>query len=330
MEHRLVAVLASLLLTWPTAAGATRAVLAWLRHKRILDHPNERSSHSQPTPRGAGLAVVPVILAAWLALGLAGWARPGLWPVMAGAAALLLLSWRDDRGGLPASLRLALHLLAAVLGIAGLPADHLVCQGLLPFWLDRAVALLAWTWFINLYNFMDGIDGISGVETAALGLGLALLGLPAGGPEGSALAAAVAGGGLGFLVWNWHPARIFLGDSGSVPLGYLLGWLLLAAAADGHWAAALILPAYYLADASLTLVKRAVQGEPLWQAHRQHFYQRAVQGGASHAKVARLVAGADLCLIGIAWLAESRPLVALPIALLVVAGLLAWLFRLGR
>jgi UDP-N-acetylmuramyl pentapeptide phosphotransferase/UDP-N-acetylglucosamine-1-phosphate transferase len=329
MESPSSAVLVAFLLTGPVTVAATRAALAWLRHKQILDHPNERSSHSLPTPRGGGLAVTPVVLLAWAALGLAGQGRPGL-PVVLGAGAVLLaLSWQDDRGGLPAGLRLLAHLLAAAAGLAAMPADQLVFQGLLPWWLDRTVAVLAWTWFINLYNFMDGIDGITGVETATLGLGLAVLGL-ASGTAGPALGAAVAAAGLGFLVWNWPPARVFLGDAGSVPLGFMLGWLLLSTAAEGHWAAALILPGVYLADATLTLLRRAARGERIWQAHRQHFYQQAVQGGASHARVALLVLAADLGLVGLALVSPAHPWPALAAAALLVAALLTWLARLGR
>ena len=307
------------LATLAATVAATRAVLGWLRRRRILDHPNERSSHRLPTPRGGGLAVTPVILLAWAGLAAAGHGMPGQTPAMLGAAGLLALSWRDDRGHLPAGLRLCLHLAAGGLGLAGLGHDQLVFQGLLSWPADRLAALLAWVWFTNLYNFMDGIDGITGVETAAIGLGLALLPGFAGAPQ----AVAVAAAGLGFLAWNWHPARIFLGDAGSVPLGYLLGWLLLSAAADGHWAAALILPAYYLADATLTLAARAWRRERVWQAHRRHFYQRAVSGGASHARVAGLILAADLPLMVLALAAEGDPWTALAAAAAVVAGLLA-------
>jgi UDP-N-acetylmuramyl pentapeptide phosphotransferase/UDP-N-acetylglucosamine-1-phosphate transferase len=319
MAPALVAFLATL----PATVLATRLILAWLRRKRFLDHPNERSSHSAPTPRGGGLAVTPVVLAAWLALAAAGRGMPGQGTAIVAAAGLMLLSWRDDRGGVAVALRFAAHFAAVLLGLTALPADGLVLQGLVPWWLDRVVAALAWTWFLNLYNFMDGIDGITGVETACLGLGLAAVG--GGAPEAAAIAAA----GLGFLVWNWHPARIFLGDSGSVPLGFLLGWLLLTAAAQGHWAAAAILPSYYLTDASLTLARRVFRGERFWQAHRQHFYQRAVQGGASHARVVRLILVADLALIGLAVTAERQPWPALGAAALVVAVLLTGLARLA-
>jgi UDP-N-acetylmuramyl pentapeptide phosphotransferase/UDP-N-acetylglucosamine-1-phosphate transferase len=321
----------SFLLCFAASAVGTRLALAWLRHRQILDHPNDRSSHSQPTPRGGGLAVVPVILAAWAGLAWQDATPPGAWVVIVATAGLFALSWLDDTRGLPAGLRFAAHLAAAAAGLVWLPADQLVFQGALPWWADRAAAGLCWVWFVNLYNFMDGIDGITGVETAALGGGLALLSLllPDLAPAGPA-AAAVAAAGLGFLVWNWHPAKIFLGDSGSVPLGYLLGWLLLGAAGRGHWAAALILPGYYLADATLTLVRRAAQGHNLFAAHRQHLYQRAVQGGTSHAQVVRLILAGDLVLVGLACAARFHALWALAGAGLAVLALLAGLARLGR
>ena len=300
------------------SAGAVRLVLGWLRRRQILDHPNERSSHSRPTPRGGGLAVTPVILAGWLIADLTGAALSGQPIVMIGALALLLLSWRDDRVGLPARTRLLVHLLAVLAGLFALPAQQPIFQGLLPFWADRAAAALLWLWFLNLYNFMDGIDGITGIETLCLSAGLILLNLA------PVPAAVTAGAAAGFLIWNWHPARIFLGDSGSVPLGYLLAWLLLRLAGEGHWRAALILPAYYLADATITLGKRAWRREKVWQAHRQHFYQQAVRGGASHRQVAILILLADIVLIA----AATRE--ALAAALLVTAALLWTLTRISQ
>ena len=117
----------------------------------------------------------------------------------------------------------------------------------------------------------------------------------------AALAATIAAAALGFLPWNWAPARIFLGDVGSVPLGFLLGFLLLGVAASGHWKIALILPLYFLADATITLLRRLALGERVWQPHRRHFYQQAVTRGLGHAAVVRRVIGANLLLIGCGW-----------------------------
>jgi UDP-N-acetylmuramyl pentapeptide phosphotransferase/UDP-N-acetylglucosamine-1-phosphate transferase len=302
----------------------------WLARRAILDQPVQRSSHSVPVPRGGGLAVVPVVVAAWLLLALLAAAPPPAAGIAGLALALALLSWRDDVSGLPAALRLAAHAAAVAVGLALLPEGR-VFQGLLPPVLDSAAAALLWLWFINLFNFMDGIDGITGIETVTLGLGIAATALLTGLPDGStALALCLSAGALAFLRWNWHPARLFLGDSGSVPLGFLLGWLLLALAARGLWAPALILPLYYLADASLTLAFRLARGERIWQAHRQHFYQRALGPDRDHAKVARLVLAGDAALLLLALAATSWPAPALAGAVLTVAAMLALLERRAR
>lgn len=253
--------------------AGTGLLVLLLRRAQILDHPNERSSHSRPTPKGGGLLLMPLVIAAW-----SWWAlqegQPELWPLLAAAAALCLLSWRDDLKSLPAVLRLGAQGLAVALGLYLLEPQGSVTQGLLPAPLDLAFAWLAWLWFVNLFNFMDGIDGIAGVEALSIALGLAVIwiaDLALGEGYALLLAAAV----LGFLPWNWAPARLFLGDAGSVPLGYLLGYLLVLAAYQGYWAAALILPAYYWADATFTLLRRLARGEKVWQAHRSHWYQRA-------------------------------------------------------
>lgn len=311
--------------------AATGPLLGWLERRAILDRPVERSAHSVPVPRGGGLVLVPALLAAWLVLALLGAAPPGAAPVAVIAASLALLSWFDDLRGLPAGLRLVCHTAAALAGLAFLPQGA-VFQGLLPPLLDGAATALLWVWFVNLYNFMDGIDGITGVETISLGVGMPLAAAAAGlGDSGTAaLALSAAAGALAFLRWNWHPAKLFLGDVGSVALGYLLGFLLLALARRGLWAPALILPLYYLADASLTLARRLLRGERIWEAHRSHFYQRAVAADGDHAAVARLVLAGDAALILCALFAAARPLPALLLACLVVAAMLALLQRRAR
>lgn len=307
------------------SALATGALRTQLQQRSILDLPNERSSHRRPTPRGGGLAVVPIILVAWaLYAGVPITAEMAV--VIPGAAALALLSWIDDLRSLPASLRLIGQ--TAVVAVALFLLDGLgpIFQGLLPPLLDKIVAAVAWIWFINLFNFMDGIDGISGIEAISIGGGLAALALmtPAVVPEpwyGLAIAAAM----LGFLIWNWHPARIFLGDVGSVPIGFLLGFLLLTAAANGYWASALILPLYYLADATLTLLRRAARGEKVWRAHREHFYQKSVQGGRSHAVTCGAILTANLMLVALALTATTAPALSLIGAAAVVVLLLFWM-----
>ena len=286
----------------------TQAILPFLRARTIFDHPNERSSHDTPTPKGGGLALMAVVLAVWVATGLylessafLTWFLPGV------ALALAGLSWADDLHELSPITRLIAQIIAVTIILLLRPTSETFFQGLLHHNLDALLAGIIWVWFINLFNFMDGIDGITGIKTIIIGVGVALIGNGAEAMLGGILAAAAAG----FLKWNWHPAKVFMGDVGSIPLGFLLGWLLLNIAGDGHWAAAIILPLYYLIDATITLIRRTLKGENLWHAHRQHFYQQAVQRGLSHAKVSSMVFFLGALLVALAWLAEHGwPLIA--------------------
>ena len=199
-----------------------------------------------------------------------------------------------------------------------------VFQGFLPGVMDTVAAAVLWMWFVNLFNFMDGVDGIAGTETASVCFGLVFVAAIVGSDGGPAiLSAIVVGAAVGFLWWNRPPARIFLGDVGSVPLGFLLGWLLLDAAARGEWAAALILPLYYLADATLTLLRRLLRGARVWEAHREHFYQQAVRDGRGHGAVLIAVCLVNIILVVLAAAATAGwPGPALIAAAVVVAGLL--------
>lgn len=297
-------------------AGGAAFLVAWLgtglaRHfflrHAILDHPNPRSSHSRPTPTGGGVGVMAALLPVW---GAGAYFFPsavaGGWPLFAAALLLAAVSWVDDLRGLSPAIRLLFQGAAVAFVLITLPEEFRIFQGVLPPLVDRIAAGLLWIWFLNLFNFMDGIDGMTGVETASLGLGVALVASLANLAPGFAYyGIAAAGAALGFLVWNWPPAKIFLGDVGSVTLGFLLGWLLLSLAAAGHWAAAVILPLYYLMDSTTTLVRRLLRGERIWEAHASHFYQLATRRGLGHGSVVRIVLAGNLGLIGLALLAAS-------------------------
>jgi UDP-N-acetylmuramyl pentapeptide phosphotransferase/UDP-N-acetylglucosamine-1-phosphate transferase len=221
------------------------------------------------------------------------------------------------------AIRLAAQALAVALCLASLPLEARVLPAV-PALAERLALGLAWMWFINLFNFMDGIDGLAGSETIAVALGY-LLAMTVAGLDGPLwqLALIVAAAAAGYLAWNWHPARVFMGDAGSIPLGFLLGWLMLDLALRGHWTAAVILPLYFAADATLTLAKRGLRRERLWKAHREHFYQRAVLGGATPPGVVLRVAAANAALVVLALASIHYPLSALAAAVAVVAVLLA-------
>ncbi len=262
---------------------------------------------------------------AWLGVSAAGWISSAIIAVTIAAALLAIVCWIDDLQGLAPATRLSAQAAAVAIGLLALPEP---ANGLW-VWLGPAVYYVAvgfmWLWWINLFNFMDGIDGIAGGEAAAIGGGLLLLAVFGEGADFSValLSAAVLGASLGFLVWNWSPARIFLGDVGSVPLGYLSGFLLIGLAGAGRWKVAVILPLYFLADATITLGRRLLRGERVWEAHRQHFYQQAIIRGLGHAAVVRRVIAANVLLIACGWAAENGwGAFALPAATVITAMLL--------
>lgn len=301
------------------------ARLEKILHKRaIFDIPNARSSHKIPTPRGCGWAIVAVLLPALLgACGLIDGSFHHV-PLIVALTLLVAISWADDCGGVSAAKRLGLHLVAACLGCLCFAPDQLLFGGALPFALDRLFTVLGWAWFINLYNFMDGIDGITGVQTVSVATGTCLVMTWCGiiDPFLSFTTLVLTGVSLGFLGLNWHPAKIFLGDIGSVPLGFVVGFGLIVIAMHGHPLPAVILPLYYLADSGITIAKRALRGEKIWQPHRQHFYQKAALGAGRHDTISLWVAAANCVLIMAAIVSINRPWLGLALAIVTVAVLL--------
>jgi UDP-GlcNAc:undecaprenyl-phosphate/decaprenyl-phosphate GlcNAc-1-phosphate transferase len=253
--------------------------LAWLlRHGRLpMDHPNERSLHVTPTPRIGGLGVMAGagVATAWLAAN--GSLQPVL-PVVLAAFALAAVSVLDDIHGLPVALRFLAHFIAAVacllaLGITG--------------WALLAGTLAA-VWMTNLYNFMDGSDGLAG-GMAAIGFSVLALAAWLGDVPGLAsFCAAIAAAAVAFLRFNFPPARVFMGDAGSIPLGFLAATLGILGVRQNvwSWVFPLLVFSPFIVDASVTLVRRALRGEKIWQAHRSHYYQRLVLLGASHRQLA--------------------------------------------
>ena len=304
--------------------AGTRLSIPWLAKIGAVAVENGRTMHVGVVPKGGG---APLLVAAALALlVLAG---RGTWPpstftLLAGTLILAAISWRDDLGHVPAALRLLAHASVAALVVAELPPDASVSQGLLPWWADRVSAVLALTWMMNLFNFMDGINGIAGAETIAIACGYLATAAVAGMTLGyEPLAAALGGAAAGFLVWNARKAPlVFLGDVGSVALGFLTGILMLDLAVSGEWAAALIIPGYFFTDATLTLGKRLMRGERVWQAHKSHAYQRAAAAKGSHVAIVGRISIANAMLVGAAMFSVLAPLAAVILAMLIVAALM--------
>ena len=284
------------------AAAALIVLMRPLFARYALARPNARSSHKAPTPQGGGVAVVLGGFAALVAVSLLGQAQglATLAPLGVAVALLMGLGVVDDIRSLPALPRLALQAVAVVAVVATMPVE-LRALPIVPLVVERSVEAIALLWFVNLVNFMDGIDWITVAETVPVAAGVYILSLFGAVPQTAALVAlALAGAVLGFAPFNRPVAKLFLGDGGSLPIGLVMGWLLLQLAGNGHLAAALLLPLYYLADATITLARRWGRGERIMEAHRSHFYQIATTRGFSVMDVVKRVFAANLVLL---WLA---------------------------
>lgn len=297
----------------------------------VLDNPNERSLHKAPVPRGGGVGIWLAVFPLWVAGDIILGQLEEHFFLMLGTAALIVISWLDDKKSLSPQQRFMVHLAAVACGIIALPINLMVFQGVFPLLLDRALAGFAWLWFINLTNFMDGIDGITAAETSHLAIGFLLLGafIPALPASSTIIAVLLLGGVIGFLVWNWHPAKLFMGDVGSIPLGFLLGYLMLLLAVHGYLGVAVCLPLYYVADASITLIRRIYEKKKFWQAHREHFYQQAALV-AGHVRTLKPIIGANLGLLAICFATIKISPFVLLLAPLLVISLLWYLKRLSQ
>lgn len=284
----------------------TALVRCYLLRRRVLDIPNERSSHFVAVPRGGGASIVVVFLLTELWLAQKSVISGGMASALAGGGLLIAAAgWLDDHFGLPARLRLLIHFVAAAWalwqlnGNDGMPPLHLGWTTWDWGSVGQFVGLIGLVWMTNLYNFMDGIDGIAGVEAVCVGGlgGLLLAWVGLGGIAAGALA--LMGASAGFLVWNWPPAKIFMGDVGSGFLGFVFGVLAIASARERPWLLWpwLILLSVFIVDSTVTLMRRFVAGERWYEAHCSHAYQHAARSWGSHSKVTLAVAA-----INVIWL----------------------------
>jgi UDP-N-acetylmuramyl pentapeptide phosphotransferase/UDP-N-acetylglucosamine-1-phosphate transferase len=303
----------------------------WAMHRNVLDLPNERSSHTNPTPRGGGLAIAIIVLAGFVILQLT---RGSLAPkiflgYLLGALIVSAISSADDVFNLTAKIRLPTHFLAAIVfaSMAGY-----VNRIYLPFvgdvslgWVGFPITVLWIVGFTNAFNFMDGIDGIAAGQAIVAGVFWIVITVALGTPALTTLSILVAGASLGFLFHNMPPARIFMGDVGSTVLGFTFATLPVLAFSQTGGSRLFIVGALFVApfifDTTLTMLRRALQKEHLLQAHRSHLYQRLTKLGYYHGSVTTLyiAAAAVTGLMGLAYLWGND---LLGIAALSVVGLL--------
>ncbi len=304
----------------PVAIAVLATVLTGLMRRyalsrRLLDHPNERSSHSVTTPRGGGVAIVVAFLVGLVALG-GEVSESAMFALSVGGIGVAVIGFVDDHGHIPARWRLLAHFVSAawILYWLGIPQFEWLGLTVDLGVFGRTLAALYLVWMLNLYNFMDGIDGIAGIEAVTVGVGgtlaYAVVGMPQSGDM--YLSALLAAATLGFLVWNLPPAKIFMGDAGSGFLGLMLGALSIHAAVARPvllwcW---LVLLGVFVVDATITLFRRLLRGVRIYDAHRSHAYQHASREFGAHRPVTLAIAA-----INILWL--------MPWALVIASGQVA-------
>ncbi|HEV7443959.1 MAG TPA: glycosyltransferase family 4 protein [Steroidobacteraceae bacterium] len=320
------------------AAGLVSATLTWAIRPLLVQYavakPNARSSHRVPTPQGAGIAVVAATL---LVVSLvAPFAEPphAAIPVTVLLAAVFIavVGFADDVKSIAVLPRLMLQAVAIAAVVLSAPGDLRIVPAC-PLWIERSLLLIAGLWFVNLVNFMDGLDWMTVAEVVPVAGAIIVLGSFHGLPQSPIIvAAALCGAMLGFAPFNRPVAQVFLGDVGSLPIGLLLGWCLLQTAYSHLLVASLLLPLYYLADASVTLSRRLLRGEKVWTAHRSHFYQRATDNGFAVIGVVREVFALNvgLAVLAIASTTMSSTASRLSLLLVGVVATASLMFRFSR
>jgi Fuc2NAc and GlcNAc transferase len=297
----------------------TGVIRSYAIQKQLIDNPNERSSHTIATPRGGGVSIVIIFSIILLILYLLNQIELNYFTALfVGGLLVGTIGFLDDHRHIPAGWRMSVHFLAALWAIYWLGDNSIInlSEGILHhgLYIDL-VALFMIVWFLNLYNFMDGIDGIAGIEaitTAGAAAFILILTSPVSGQHQNyvltllILAVAV----LGFLVWNWPPAKIFMGDVGSGYLGYLFALFIIDTAIDTMMTVWVwfILLGVFIVDATLTLLRRIVDGKRWYEAHRNHAYQHAAQRWNSHRKITLSVLSINIFwLFPLGWLAAIKP-----------------------
>ena len=329
MQLTISAVLAILIAAAVLSASLIVALGPWLARYSVAK-PTARSSHKLPTPQGGGIAVVAATAAtsggALYFSPAASANAPSLTLLFCAVVLIAAVGVMADKHPIAPAPRLMLQAFAVLAALSVLRPE-LRLLPVLPWWSERILLVIATLWFVNLVNFMDGLDCMTVVEVVPISGALAAIGLIGLlSWQDVVMSLALCGATIGFAFFNRPVAKLFLGDVGSLPIGLLLGWLLIVLAGNGGRTAAVLLPLYCLADSTITLLRRAVRSEPVWQAHRSHFYQRATDNGFRVIEVVARVWAVNLALAVLALATILLPSRTTDIiALSVGAALVAWI-----
>ncbi len=323
-----------------TSYFGVRYFRRWSMRKELYDIPNERSSHSVPVPHGGGIPIVIICLIAYIGI---SFYLPGTfsWGYFSGALLIALVSFLDDLYSIAFPWRLLVHSIAAILLIVDVDTWHGISMlGHISLGNFGYVMTFVWiVWMVNSYNFMDGIDGLAGLQAVIAGVGWLVLSYLLGMPAMFLFSGVIAFASFGFLIFNWSPAKIFMGDVGSAFLGFTFASLPMIArtiaikSPDLLPIAAVLFVWFFLFDSVVTLLRRAIRGEKIWQAHREHLFQRLVASGLSHKVVTIIYGSLALALCTIILLSvefrEDIEVAILPVVIMLTSILLVFLAKRG-
>jgi UDP-N-acetylmuramyl pentapeptide phosphotransferase/UDP-N-acetylglucosamine-1-phosphate transferase len=271
--------------------GTRLTILAFRKRVVPIDPASLRAGYKKPPLSGGGVAVVMSLVISLMVADIN-------YAIVLGMFMLAATSLLDELIDIPLPVRLLVQLLSVLIALNVVPVPTF--GGMLPMWLAKGVMAVLWVWYINLFKMMDGIDGMSPMEMVCVGMGLCILVVLAGNsfPDPlSTYALILAASGCGFLWWNWHPAKILLGDVGAIPIGFLMGYLLILTIDAGYPYAAVILPAYYLSDVTITVIRRIYHGKKLFAVYSDYYYLRALRSGRKQQAVVRYIFGINFLLI---------------------------------
>ncbi|WP_342279073.1 MULTISPECIES: UDP-phosphate alpha-N-acetylglucosaminyltransferase [unclassified Candidatus Tisiphia] len=314
------------LLSFIATSFLTWLLISSLPSFGVVDIPDPRRVHSRITPRGGGLAIVIVVIIALIAYEY--FSTKTLINSIKIVPLLLIIStisFLDDLISIPIFVRLIFHIICSTIAIFLFLSPVVLFHHELPLYIDFVLSIIGLIVFLNIYNFLDGIDGISGAESIHLSITILILCYLKSDIIINinfiiVLNIIILACSIGFLIFNWHPAKIFLGDVGSISLGFLLGLcLLLISASSVHlFVASSIASLYYLADGGLTILIRLVNKEKIWQPHLKHFFQKAVRNGKSHKEVVSRIIICNILLMVLSIISLYFPLLSIIFAILVV------------